>query len=171
MQPPHPDEVVLVFLDEMGYYRWPAEGRTWGPVAPAPAPVADRDGPNNKRWRVIGALNALSGRVGLSGWLRRWAQEKVIRFYRQLVAAYPDVRRLYVVQDNWSIHRHEDVTRALVALPQIEPVLAADVCTLAESDREVVALAARACADDASPGGRLGSVARAGQRLSGSICG
>ena len=117
----HPDEVVLVFLDEMGYYRWPAEGRTWSQVAPALAPVADRAGPNNKQWRVIGALNALSGRVDyLDGYVV--GREKVIRFYRQLAAAYPDVRRLYVVQDNWSIHRHEDVTRALVALPQIEPV-------------------------------------------------
>jgi len=36
----HPGEVVLVFLDEMGYYRWPAEGHAWGQAAPAPAPPA-----------------------------------------------------------------------------------------------------------------------------------
>ena len=59
----HPHEVVLVFLDEMGYYRWPTEGRTWGPAAPEPPPLAERAGPNNKQWRVIGALNALSGRL------------------------------------------------------------------------------------------------------------
>ena len=43
-------------------------------------------------------------------------------FYRQLLAAYPDAKRIYVVQDNWSIHTHVDVQAALVELPQIEPV-------------------------------------------------
>ena len=117
----HPDEVVLVFLDEMGYYRWPKEGHTWGQSAPAPAPLADRHGPNNKQWRLIGALNALSGRVDyLDAYII--GREKVIRFYRQLVAAYPNARQLYVVQDNWSIHTHWEVQAALEALPQIEPV-------------------------------------------------
>jgi transposase len=117
----HPGEVELVFLDEMGYYRWPTEGRTWAESAPAPAPRADREGPNNKQWRVIGALNAVSGRVDyLDGYII--GREKVIRFYRQLDSAYPDARRLYVVQDNWSIHRHAEVVTALSDLPQIEPV-------------------------------------------------
>ena len=117
----HPDEVVLVFLDEMGYYRWPAEGRAWGPAAPLPPPQADRDGPNNKQWRVIGALNALTGRVDyLEAYII--GREKLIKFYRQLVAAYPDAARLYVVQDNWSIHTHPEVQAALVDLPTIEPV-------------------------------------------------
>jgi transposase len=117
----HPDDVVLVFLDEMGYYRWPADGRTWGPTAPTPAPLADREGPNNKQWRVIGALNALSGRVDyLDAYII--GREKVIRFYHQLIAAYPDARQIYAVQDNWSIHTHPEVQAALATLPQIEPV-------------------------------------------------
>lgn len=117
----HPDEVVLVFLDEMGYYRWPVEARTWGRAAPAPPPLADREGPNNKQWRVIGALNALSGRVDyLDAYII--GREKLILFYHQLVAAYPDARRIYVVQDNWSIHTHPDVQSALSELEQIEPV-------------------------------------------------
>jgi hypothetical protein len=117
----HPGDVELVFLDEMGYYRWPAKGRSWGPSAPAPMPVADRDGPNNKQWRVIGALNALSGRVDyLDAYIV--GREKVIRFYHQLVAAYPKARTIYVVQDNWSIQRHAEVVAALEDLPQIEPV-------------------------------------------------
>ncbi len=116
----HPD-VVLLFLDEMGYYRWPKAGRSWGPPAPAPAPLADRAGPNNKQWRLIGALNALSGRVDyLDAYII--GREKVIAFYRQLVWAYPDATRIYVVQDNWSIHTHPDVQAALATLPQIEPV-------------------------------------------------
>ena len=117
----HPDAVVLVFLHEMGYYRWPSAGRSWGPAAPEPAPLAEREGPNNKQWRVIGALNALSGRVDyLDAYIV--GRENVIRFYRQLIVAYPSAQRIYVVQDNWSIHSHADVQAALAQMPQIEPV-------------------------------------------------
>jgi transposase len=117
----HPGEVVLVFLDEMGYYRWPKEGPTWAAAAPKPPPLAERQGPNNKQWRVIGALNALSGRVDyLDAYIV--GREKLIVFYRQLVAAYPQARRIYVGQDNWSIHKHPDVQTALNELPRLKPV-------------------------------------------------
>jgi hypothetical protein len=117
----YPGEVVLLFLDKMGYYRWPVAGRTWAASAPDPVPLADRAGPNNKQWRLIGALNALSGRVDyLDAYII--GRAKLIVFYRQLLAAYPEARRIYAVQDNWSIHTHVEVQAALAALPQIEPV-------------------------------------------------
>ena len=40
----------------------------------------------------------------------------------QVVTAYPAARRIYVVQDHWSIHTHPDVQAALAALPTIAPV-------------------------------------------------
>lgn len=46
----HPDSVVLVFLDEMGYYRWPAEGRSW----------AERH-PRHLHWRRAMAPTTSSG--------------------------------------------------------------------------------------------------------------
>ena len=117
----HPDEVALVFLDEMGYYRWPDAADTWAPVAPVPSSVAERAGPNNQQWRVIGALNALTGRVDYrENYIV--GRQQVIAFYRQLNQVYGGVKRLYVVQDNWSIHRHPDVVAALASLPRIEPV-------------------------------------------------
>ena len=47
---------------------------------------------------------------------------KVIQFYGQLAAAYPKAGRLYVVQDNWSIHTRDDVLAALQRWPQVRPV-------------------------------------------------
>jgi len=35
-----PHEVVALFLDEMGYTRWPEPAPDWGPSAPAPRPLA-----------------------------------------------------------------------------------------------------------------------------------
>jgi hypothetical protein len=114
-----PGEVVVVFLDEMGYYRWPDAAADWAPAAPAPPPDARRGGPNNKQWRIIGALNALTGQLDyLEGYIV--GRAKVITFYRQLVAAYPAAQRIYVVQDNWSIHAHPEVLVAVAELPQVE---------------------------------------------------
>jgi transposase len=116
-----PDRIALVFLDEMGYARWPEPACDWTGRAPEAPPLADRAESPNRLWRIIGAMNALTGRVDfLEDYIV--GRAKVIKFYEQLSRAYPDVERLLVVQDNWSIHRHDDVTAALARWPRIEPV-------------------------------------------------
>ncbi len=115
-----PTTRALVFLDEMGYYRWPEPADTWTATAPAAAPRTEPAG-TNQQWRIIGALNALTGRVDyLDGYIV--GRAKVIAFYQHLVQAYPDATCIDVVQDNWSIHRHDDVLDAVRQLPQIAPV-------------------------------------------------
>jgi len=116
-----PGRIELVFLDEMGYARWPEPARDWTARAPVAPPLADRAESPNRLWRIIGAMNALTGRVDfLDDYIV--GRAKVIKFYDQLNRAYPDVERLLVVQDNWSIHTHEDVLAALPRWPRIEPV-------------------------------------------------
>jgi hypothetical protein len=113
----YPRSVVAVFLDQMGFTRWPDPGPDWG----AERPVADRRGAKQGLWRLMGALNPLTGQVNyLDNYII--GREKVIACYGQLVEAYPQARRLYAIQDNWSIHKHPDVLEALKAWPQIEPV-------------------------------------------------
>ena len=116
-----PEEVVVVFLDEMGYYRWPVAARDWMPAAPSTAAPVHKAGPTNRQQRVIGSLNALTGQVDyLDNYLVGRAQ--VSAFYRQLDQVYASAQRLYVVQDNWSIHTHDDVLATLAQVPRIEPV-------------------------------------------------
>jgi DDE superfamily endonuclease len=116
-----PEDVVVVFLDEMGYHRWPDAAPTWAAQAPAPQPCTHPAGPNNQQWRIIGAVNALTGRLDYGeGYIV--GRAKVMAFYRQVVAAYPDAERIYVVQDNWSIHAHPAVLAVVAELPQIEIV-------------------------------------------------
>ena len=117
----NPDRVVLVFLDEMGYSCWPEPGRGWIGEAPAEPPWADRQKSDNHLWRVIGAMNALTGQVHyLDGYIV--GRAKVIAMYRLLAATYPKAETIYVVQDNWSIHSHDDVLEGLALYPQIKPV-------------------------------------------------
>jgi len=113
----YPGRVAAVFIDEMGFARWPDPAPDWGGAPP----VADRRGAKNGLWRLIGGLNALTGQVDyLDGYIV--GKAKVTQFYRRLVQAYPKARQLYVIQDNWSIHRHPEVLEALQAWPQVEPV-------------------------------------------------
>ena len=81
-----PTAVALVFLDEMGYYRWPDAAAVWSARAPQPAATTDPAG-TNKQWRVIGALNALTGQVE---YLENYVvgRRQVIQFYRQLDQRY-----------------------------------------------------------------------------------
>jgi putative transposase len=117
-----PGRVALVFLDEMGYARRPDAGPDWadGRRGAAP-PVADRAGGPNRLWRIIGALNAVTGRVDFRD-AYIVGRAKVIRSYKQLDAAYPDVERLLVVEAHWAIHTHADVVGAPGRWPRIEPV-------------------------------------------------
>jgi transposase len=109
-----PQQIVTLFLDEFGYYRWPTGSRNWG------ASVAERDG-NNQQWRTIGALNALTGQVDyLDNYIV--GRRQVIEFYGQLVRRYPGVRRIYLIQDNWNVHFHPDVLSALARWPQLQPL-------------------------------------------------
>jgi hypothetical protein len=116
----HPATHVLVFMDEMGFFRWPTPSLDWMAAAPDPARiVACAD--NNRQWRIIGALNALTGQVNyLDNYI---VGRKVVgQWYQKLDQLYPHAQHIYVVQDNWSIHKHTDVRAILDDLPRIEPV-------------------------------------------------
>src|SRR5215813_1756445 len=95
-------------LYEMGYFRWPDAAPDWIEAAPAGAPEAMRAGPNNRQQRIIGALNAQTGQVNyldndIVG------REQVIAFYGRLNHIYAPAQRIYVIEDNWSIHQHPNV--------------------------------------------------------------
>lgn len=115
-----PGEVVAVFLDEMGYYRWPAPAPDWGAAAPGPPPGRRTIG-TNSQWRIVGALNAVTGQVSyLDNYIV--GRQQLVRFYEHLAATYAGARRLYVIQDNWSVHEHPDVRAALAHLPRLEVI-------------------------------------------------
>lgn len=116
-----PHRFVAVFLDETGFSRWPQPAENWMPAAPEPPQSADRQQSNNGLWRLIGAMNAWSGRVSfLDAYVV--GRQKVLQMYDLLNRQYRRAERIYVIQDNWSIHRHDDVLNALSQWPRIEPV-------------------------------------------------
>lgn len=113
-----PGQIEVVFLDEFGYVRWPESAPVW--TAPERPVIAPRMG-NNTQWRTIGSLNALTGRVDyLDNYIV--GRRQIIAFYAQLAQAYSHADRVFIVQDNWSLHTHPDVLAALQQWPRLEIV-------------------------------------------------
>lgn len=117
----NPQKITFLFWDQMGFYRWPQPALTWASAAPASTPLAHSGGGNNRQWRLIGTLNALTGQVDfLDNYIV--GRKQVIQMYHRIVERYQAYEQIFVAQDNWSIHQHPDVSAALKNWPTIEPV-------------------------------------------------
>lgn len=112
-----PTRQVLLFADEFGYTRQPSLSQAYAAVGSSQERAAQGH-TANKVWRVVGAVDAWSGRLH-SLQQGHITVPALVRFYEQLVAAYPKAERLYLVVDNWPVHFHPDVRAAL--MPQWLP--------------------------------------------------
>jgi transposase len=102
-----PDRVVVLYQDELTYYRRPSVARAYT-VCGSRDPKADLGYSGDRKCRVAGALNAHTGQFHAYQTSHLGVAE-LKRYYQQLEAAYPDARCIYLVQDNWPVHRHPDL--------------------------------------------------------------
>lgn len=124
---------IVLFLDQMGYHRWPEPAVDWAQAAPAAPPVAERAQSKESNWRLMGALNALTGQVHyLDNYIV--GRKQVIAMFEQLDQAYRQAQHIYLVLDNWSIHSHPDVLAALEQMPRLEPVWLPTYARLSQPD-------------------------------------
>jgi transposase len=66
-------------------------------------------------------LNAFSGQVDyLDNYIV--GRRMVAQMYQKLDTVYRSLERLYIVQNNWSIHNHADVQAVVKQLPYLEIV-------------------------------------------------
>jgi len=107
-----PERFVLLFQDEFSYYRQPTLAADYEQVGTC-QPLARRSYRSNTVWRIVAALDALTGQVHYAQH-HRTGLPQMVAFYQQLRRAYPYQEVLFLVQDNWPIHFHPDVLAALV---------------------------------------------------------
>ncbi len=124
-----PGRVIALYLDELTYYRQPSVGPDWARVGSRHQPLARYSYAANRRSRVVGALNALSGEVSYHQAAHIGVRE-LRGFYAHLRAAYPRAHTIYAIQDNWPIHFEGRVVEAaheagitLLRLPTYAPWL------------------------------------------------
>ncbi|HEX2998825.1 MAG TPA: IS630 family transposase [Armatimonadota bacterium] len=106
-----PQRLVLLYQDEVTYYRQPTVARAYEQRGRHQA-LARRSHAHNTPTRVSGALNLLTGRVSYRQG-SCFGIDEMVRFYEQLCRDYPHATRIYLVQDNWPVHYHPDVLVAL----------------------------------------------------------
>jgi DDE superfamily endonuclease len=190
-----PVHQVLLYLDEMTLYRQPTVAQAWAARGGDQA-LARRSTRSDTRTRLLGALDAATGQV------HRLRAETIsvptlVRFFRKVVAAYPEATTITVVLDNWSNHFHPDLLCALVPqqcpFPFLSPrqlggcaqrqgpapmgplapahptAAAANLRLLGQPHREAVAQAAPGPGPSPSLGRRVAPAARRGRCLAGRL--
>jgi DDE superfamily endonuclease len=110
MQTKHGLEVLL-YLDELTYYRQPSLACAYEEAGVA-RPYAQRSLASNTVTRVVGALDAFSGRVLFQSGSKVGIKH-LVHFYQHVRQAYPQTQRIWIVLDNWPVHFHPDVLVAL----------------------------------------------------------
>jgi hypothetical protein len=105
-------KVVVLFCDELSFYRQPTVARDYEARGRKVQPRARRGYARDESWREVGAVDALTGRV-----VHRQASKvsiaTVVKFYQQVRETFPEAEQIYMAEDNWSMHFHPDVLAAL----------------------------------------------------------
>jgi len=106
-----PEQMALVYLDELTYYRRPSLAQAYAPLG-AHAALVETGYRRNHHGRIAAALDVQTGR--LFAWQRfAFSADIFLRFLRALAATYPHAQQVFVVLDNWPLHFLPRVTRGL----------------------------------------------------------
>jgi transposase len=102
-----PERVVLLYQDEMTYYRRPSLARAYA-ASGSKEPKALLGYRYNHKRRIVGSLNGFTGQFHPQQ-SAKCGVAQLKGYYQQLERAYPDADTIYLVQDNWPVHRHPEL--------------------------------------------------------------
>jgi DDE superfamily endonuclease len=106
-----PVRFVLLYQDELTYYRCPTVGCDYA-LAGSDAPRAVQGTGYNTSRRIAGCLDAYTGR--LICWQRSaFDHQTFLRYLQAVETRYPDAECIYIALDNWPVHFQPDVLTAL----------------------------------------------------------
>lgn len=106
-----PEHYILLYQDEVTYYRRPSLARAYARKC-SKMPLAYQGRTTNKRRRIAGALDAIRGTV-IAQQRSSFNRRRLIAYYREIEATYPNAKTVFLVQDNWPVHFHPDILDAL----------------------------------------------------------
>jgi transposase len=106
-----PKRLVLLYQDELTYYRCPSVAGTYAQRGADEPRAAQGSGYNSSR-RIAGCLDALTGR--LLCWQRSaFDHATFLRYLRAVQESYPQAEQLFIGLDNWPVHFQPDVLTGL----------------------------------------------------------
>ena len=113
----YPESVVALFQDEASFYRQPSQASLWS-WAGRKQPRMPWSHRSNTLVRIAACLNAHAGTTHY--WhAPKISVQQLIRSYKALLDAHPKACMIYLIQDNWPVHFHPDVTAFLEANPKL----------------------------------------------------
>lgn len=106
-----PERYVFLYHDQFTYYRQPTVTQTYEAQGHA-QPLAHLSYQSDTHFRVVGALNAITGQVTYRQHSKIGVRQ-LSDFYAALRADYPKAEQISIAQDNWPVHFHPDVLARL----------------------------------------------------------
>lgn len=103
----HPEEVALLFADDLTYYKQPTKAPVYWSRGQTQKRIWRAPGKNHMT-RVAAVMDGVTGRVFYQQG-DQFGIEGLQQQYQHIRQLYPE-RKVYVVRDNWPIHTHEAVT-------------------------------------------------------------
>jgi len=122
--------VEVVFGDEFTFYKQPEVNYVFAPqgtkqpverAVALPRLYAYRSCQNNTKRRIAATMSAKTGRVDFLS-RSKVGVVQLKQFITQLDAAYPETQRIYLVWDNWPVHKHPEVLEHITCYPRIEVI-------------------------------------------------
>lgn len=107
-----PQAVAFLYQDEKTVYRRASVGYSYGERGSGGSkqPSSDFIGGANTKFRIAGALDAMTGKV-ISKTGSKVGIQQFCGFLEQIRREYgPDIK-LYLAMDNWPVHHHEEVKK------------------------------------------------------------
>lgn len=107
----HPETTLILFMDELTYFRRPQTAPAYHVLGKSQPKAMDAP-LYDAQTRIVGALNGITGQVT---YLQRTkiGKKELPSFYARLRAVYPQAQTIYLVQDNWPVHKLPEVLQAL----------------------------------------------------------
>lgn len=106
-----PQRKALLYADQVTYHRQPTLAADYALAGPQP-PLAERSHRPDTSYRIMAALDALTGQVTY----RQRSHTDIaclVDFWYDLRRTYPQMETIYVVVDNWPVLFHPDVLAPL----------------------------------------------------------
>lgn len=110
--------MVALFQDEASFYRQPSQARLWA-LAGRRQPHLAWSHRSNTQVRVAGVLNAVTG-ASATMQAARITVPRLLKSYRAVLEAYPEALMIYLIQDNWPVHKHPEVLSFLRGHPRLQ---------------------------------------------------
>lgn len=114
----YPRQVKMVFQDEASFYRQPTQAWLWA-LAGRAQPHLPWSQRSNTLVRAVGCLDAITGDTHVLQ-AKRIDIPRLLQFYRQVLDAYPEALMIYMVEDNWPVHKHPTVQAFLDKHPRLQ---------------------------------------------------